>query len=216
MSNTPNEQQSAFESKHQRYYRKNNAQCKEKAKLRMQKLRAQRKEIATLNAERQKQQADSSTHMGESDSDNSITLTPSTNFFVFHDDYFELDHTFELDTFKPPLSDKEKPKRVPTTNISFGEFIGPSEPKADKNSDTDGNATMHYDIFQELSSDVDTWSRAFGGLAQWPVQLDRSYQAAVESNNVEGWLSDVWGHAAEGRRILHQLRNMEGQLPYKM
>ncbi|KAF9455515.1 hypothetical protein BDZ94DRAFT_1278017, partial [Collybia nuda] len=220
MSDLPNEQEFGSESKHQRYYRKNNIQCKEKAKVRMQKLRARRKEMAILNAEtleRRKQQAESSTHTGESDSDESITLTPSANLFVFHDEYFGLDHTFELDAFKPPLPEKEKkvPRRVPTST-SFGEFIGPPEPEADDTDDTNVDTTAHYDIFQEIRVDVNLWSRAFGGLEQWPSQLDRTYQAAVESNNVEGWLSDVWGHAAEGRKILNQLRNMEGQLPYEM
>ncbi|KAF9458060.1 hypothetical protein BDZ94DRAFT_1271693 [Collybia nuda] len=221
MSELPNEREFGSESKHQCYYRKNNVQCKEKAKLRMQKLRAQRKEMAILNAEtleRRKQQAESSTYIGESDSDDSITLTPSANLFVFHDEYFGLDHTFELDAFQPPLPEKEKsvPRRVPTPSTSFGEFIGPPEPKADDTDDTNTDTTTHYQKFQEICVDVNIWSRAFGGLEQWPSQLNCTYHAAVESNNVEGWLSDVWGHAAEGRKILNQLRNMEGQLPYEM
>ncbi|KAF9462996.1 hypothetical protein BDZ94DRAFT_1259831 [Collybia nuda] len=157
-----------------------------------------------------------------SEDNESITLSQDSDVLCFHDDFFGIEHEFDIGVFDPPsdvrceVPGRKKIHKAPSTNSTFGELQNSPDPKADAHGDKEESNVQHYEIFQAVHADVNTWSGAFSGLAQWPAQLDNSYRASVESDNVEGWLSNVWEHAAKGRELLCRLRSMEGRLPYEM
>ncbi|KAF8054679.1 hypothetical protein FPV67DRAFT_1400303, partial [Lyophyllum atratum] len=92
-----------------------------------------------------------------------------------------------------------------------------SEPDASAVDDTEDSDQIHFELFRQIQSDVQLWGCAFGGgVSTWSTALEETYADAIEANDVEGWLANVWGHAAEGRHLLSTLRNMEGELPYEM
>jgi len=55
--------------------------------------------------------------------------------------------------------------------------------------------------------------RTMRGVKLWHLNLDDEHHKATEENRVDKWVAEVLEHASIGRKLLHQLSNMESYLP---
>ncbi|KAG6819409.1 hypothetical protein H0H93_012106 [Arthromyces matolae] len=71
------------------------------------------------------------------------------------------------------------------------------------------------DRLREMREEVVQWSRGWGGIDCWSVQLDYSYQHALEDEGplTPRWRESMFRHARGGRQMLEQLRQFDHDLP---
>ncbi|KAG6806758.1 hypothetical protein H0H92_010116 [Tricholoma furcatifolium] len=79
--------------------------------------------------------------------------------------------------------------------------------------DTSGEDAL--DRLNRLRDDVVQWSHGWGGLDSWSVQLDYSYEDAVEREGpfTPRWRASMFTHARVGRDLLNKLRTYDLKLP---
>lgn len=146
-----------------------------------------------------------------------MPLEPTSHTFIHLDAFFGFRHEFVFDPSETiPRSPQRSARLPPNPNVTFGEFSTQPEPDAIMLNDTHNVDETQYDIFKEIQFDVNEWCRSFGGITNWPSELEQSYQVAIASSRLEEWVTNVWSHAEEGRAILRRLKEMEGRLPWEM
>ncbi|KAF8868418.1 hypothetical protein BD779DRAFT_1481639 [Infundibulicybe gibba] len=90
-----------------------------------------------------------------------------------------------------------------------GEYTAPPETR---NTITD---TPQLDIVYNLRKDVLAWASRWDGYTLWPEKLWAGYHATANKSpsTKDEWLTMVFNHAAEGRKLLDLLKHMGGSIP---
>ncbi|KAG6819052.1 hypothetical protein H0H93_015935 [Arthromyces matolae] len=67
---------------------------------------------------------------------------------------------------------------------------------------------------QQMREDVVQWSRGWGGIECWSVQLDYSYRHAVDDEGplTPRWRESLFHHVRSGREMLAKLQSYDGDL----
>ncbi|TFK58931.1 hypothetical protein BDN72DRAFT_948610 [Pluteus cervinus] len=200
MASNPNPSPSKTECKHRRYYEGNKEELREKSRLRMAKLRAERRALTSTQAglasivvALNSDQDETSTQ----DSSTEMESNPQT------DDALEDEWDSEAGMNTRPFNESPDPD-------SNGSAVGVDDDELERIRLTPFDEMDH---FNAASNAVHTWLAEWGGLEAWSGHLDSGYETAKETGHIDQWIQKVLDHADRGRLLRNLLGQMETALP---
>ncbi|TFK58990.1 hypothetical protein BDN72DRAFT_906242 [Pluteus cervinus] len=178
--------------KHRRYYEGNKEELREKSRLRMAKLRAERRMLASTQTGLVLPQAG----LNGNQSQDETGLGSDSQSDDAEEGSWDSPRPFNRSITNPDLSgsgaesiDDEVPERIRLTPFE------------------------EIDHFRAASDAVNAWLAEWGGLEVWPRRLDSGYEAAKKTGHVDQWIQMALDHADRGRLLHNLLSQMETVLP---